>query len=169
MSTTSVPASLFQNVRPLDKFGVGGNRAHEINLGQDTYRPRSFRVNFSRQLQPIRVRQILITRSDRQNDTARLRDILQQHIPDLLLDIFRLITDGHLGHAGQIHEGQREDVRRVDPEVDWDGRNPSITAGLGLGIFYDFLSNLTKIVELFTRDVKELAPFVRVDVWVGII
>ena len=81
------------------------DHAHKIDLGQDTYRPRSLRIDFSRQLQTVRVRQILITRRDRQNDTARLRNILQQHIPDLFLDILRLITNGHFGHTRQIDEG----------------------------------------------------------------
>jgi len=81
------------------------DRAHKINLGQDTYRPRPLRIDLSRQLQSIRVRQILVTRRDRQNDTTRLRNILQQHIPDLLLDILRLITNGHFGHTRQINEG----------------------------------------------------------------
>ena len=86
----------------------------------------------------------------------------------MLLDIFWLVTDGHFGHAGQVDEGQCEDIRREDPKVDGDGRDSSITAGLGLGVFDDFLSNLVEIVKLFTRDVEEFAPFIRVDVRVGI-
>lgn len=57
----------------------------------------------------------------------------------------------------------------MDSKVDWDGRDSSITPGLGLSVFHDFLSNLVEIIELFTRDVEEFAPFVGVDVWVGII
>ena len=104
MSTTSVPVSLHQCVRLSNGPGKGPNHAHEIYLSQDTYRPRSFRINFSRQLQPVRVCQILITRRDRQNDTTRLRNILQEHIPDLLLDILRLIANRHLGHTRQVDE-----------------------------------------------------------------
>lgn len=97
---------------PISKCQPGGqsrnggkSRVHKIDLGQDTDRPRPLRVDLPRQLQPIRVRQILVTRRDRQNDTTRLRNILQQHIPDLLLDILRLITDGHFGHTGQVDKG----------------------------------------------------------------
>ena len=146
-----------------------GSRAHKINLGQDTNRPRSLRVDFSRQLQPIRVRQILVARRDRQNDATRLRDILKQHISDLLLDILRLITDRHLGDTGQIDEGQREDVWRVDSEVDRDGRDSSIATGLGFSVFYDLLSNLVEIMELFAWEVEEFTPLIGVNVLVGVI
>jgi len=40
---------------------------------------------------------------------------------------------------------------------------------LGFSVFHDFLPNLIEIVKLFPREVEEFAPFVGVDVWIGII
>jgi hypothetical protein len=80
-----------------------------------------------------------------------------------------LITDGHFGQTGKIDESQREDIRRVDSKVDWIRRYPSITAGLGFSVFHDFLPNLVEIEELLAREVEEFTPFIRVDVWVGVV
>ena len=43
---------------------------------------------------------------------------LQEHVSDLLLNVLGLVAHGHLGEAGQIDEGNVEDVWRVDAQID---------------------------------------------------
>ena len=79
--------------------------AHEVNLGQDTDCPLALRIHLPRHLQTIRIRQIGVRSSDGKDDTVRLGDVLEEHLSNLLLNIPRLVTDGHLGETGQIDKG----------------------------------------------------------------
>lgn len=50
-------------------------------------------------LQSIRVGQVSVGRGDGQDQTALLGDELQQHVPDLVLDVYGLISDSNLSHS----------------------------------------------------------------------
>lgn len=92
---------------------------HQVDLGQDTDRPRSIWVHLSCHFQTVRVGQIRVGASDSENDGIGLRDKSHEHISNLLFDISRLVTDGDFGQTGQIDQRERENVWRKDPEVDW--------------------------------------------------
>jgi hypothetical protein len=94
-------------------------------------------------------------------------DVLENHVPDLPLDIARLVADGHPCQAGQIDQGEVEDVGRIDAQVDRGGRDAGVAADLGLGLPADLIANLVEVVELLAGDVQELAPLLRVGLLVG--
>jgi len=73
--------------------------AHEIDLGQHTNSPRSFWVDFSGHLEAVRVGQVGVGSSDSEDDTARFRNVLVEHVSNLLLDIAWLVTDGDFGQT----------------------------------------------------------------------
>jgi hypothetical protein len=69
---------------------------HKIDLGQDSNRPRSFRVDGSCELETVRVGQIGVGRSDGEDDGVGLGDELEEHVSDLLLNVSRLVADWDL-------------------------------------------------------------------------
>ena len=85
----------------------------------------------------------------------------------MALDIAGLVAHGYLGEAGQIDEGQGEDVGGVDPEVDGGRGNASVAANLGLCLSADLIADLVEVEELLAGDVQELAPLVGVRLLVG--
>lgn len=135
---------------------------HQVDLGEYTDRPQTLRVDFTRHLQTVRVGEILVGSGNGENDTTRLGDILHEHIADLLLDVLRLVSNGNLRQAGQIDEGECEHVRRVNAQVDRQGRDACVAARLGFGIAHDLVANLVEVVELLAGEMEELAPFVLV-------
>lgn len=42
---------------------------------------------------------------DCENDALGVGDVLLDHLPDLLLDVLRLVADGNTGDAREIDEG----------------------------------------------------------------
>lgn len=165
ISTTSVPASLYRwsiHHHSTDTRTY----SHQVDLRQHANRALTFGIDFTCQLQPIGVRQICVGCSDRKDDTSWPRDVLQEHILDLLLDIAGLVADGHLGQTRQIDEGEGEDVRREYAQVDRKRGDACIFARLRFRIPDNFLPNLVEIVELLTGKVQEFTPLVRVGVCV---
>jgi hypothetical protein len=73
--------------------------------------------------------------------------MLKNHIPDLLLDIFGLISDWNLRQTRKIDEGESEDVRRVNTKIDREWRNSEVLSRLKVGIPDNFISDLIKVVE----------------------
>ena len=130
-----------------------GRNSHQVDLRQNTNRPLTLRINLSCQLQPIRVRQVRVGCGDSKNDTSWSRDILEQHVPDLLLNIARLVADWNLCQARQIDEREGEDIRREDAQVDGKRGDASILARLGLGVANDLFPNLVEVVELLAGEV----------------
>lgn len=59
----------------------------------------TLRVDLLGDLQSVRVGQVSVGRRDGQDEAALLGDELHQHVPDLVLDVLRLVSDGHFGHA----------------------------------------------------------------------
>lgn len=107
-----------------------GALVHEVNLGQDTDGPLSLGVNLAGELETVRVGQIGVCGSDGEDDGVGLANLLQNHVLDLLLNVSGLVSNRHLGQAGQIDKGQGEDVGRVDAEVDGGGRDAGVAASL---------------------------------------
>ena len=95
-----------------------GSLVHEIHLGQDSNRSRSLWVHLPSHLQSVRVGQIGVGGGDSEDDGVWLGDESHEHVTDLLLDIARLVADWDLGETGKVDQGQGEDVRREDTEVD---------------------------------------------------
>jgi hypothetical protein len=84
----------------------------------------------------------------------------------LLLNVLGLVADGHLCEAGEIDEGESEDVGGEDAKVDGDRRDAGVLAGLGVRFPDDFIPYLGKVVKLLVWEMEELAPLVGV---VGVI
>ena len=72
---------------------------HQVHLGQHTHRATAIDVHFRRELQTIRVCQVRVGGRHRQNDRVRLGDVLEQHIPDLPLNVLWLVTYRVLGQT----------------------------------------------------------------------
>src|SRR5260370_10779281 len=76
---------------------------HQVNLGQDTNRLCSFQVNFTGHLKTIGIGhlktigigQVSFGRGDCEDYASRLGDIFEEHITNLFLDVFVLITNGN--------------------------------------------------------------------------
>lgn len=63
-------------------------------------------VHLFSDLQCIRVGQVRVCRGDSQDQTALLGYELHQHFPDLVLDVYGLVADGHLSHSRKVDQGQ---------------------------------------------------------------
>lgn len=72
----------------------------------DPAEPITLWVDLLGDLQSVRVGQVSVGGCDGQDEAALLVDELQQHLPDLVLDVRRLVSDGHFGHPRKIDEGQ---------------------------------------------------------------
>ena len=120
------------------------------------------RVDFTSQLQTIRICQICVCGGYGEDDRVGFLDLLQHHLPDLALNIGGLVADRHLGQPGQIHQRQRQDTRREYAEADGLGRDPDILSRFCLGFPDDLFSNLVEIVELLARNMEEFSPFINV-------
>lgn len=136
--------------------------SHEINLCQDTNRPRSLRIHLSCHLQAIRVGQIGVGGGNSQDNTRRLGDILQEHIPDLPLNILGLVSDRDLRQPREIDEREGEDIRGEDAQVDGLRGDSSVLSGLRFGVADNFVSNLVEVVELLVGKVQEFTPLVSI-------
>ncbi len=75
----------------------------QISHGQLT-----LRVHLLGDLQSIGVGEVSVGWSDGQDQAALLRDELQQHVPDLVLDVVGLVSHSHFGHPWQVDQGQVE-------------------------------------------------------------
>jgi hypothetical protein len=135
---------------------------HQVDLGQHTDCPLSFGVNFSCELQTIRVGQIGVCGGDCQYDGIGFANLLHDHFSNLSLNVPWLISNRHLCQTGQVNQCERKDVGRVDPQVDGRWRNTRIATSLGFCLPYNFFPNLIEIMELLAGNVQELAPLVRV-------
>ena len=109
----------------------------------------------------------MISGRDSKNNTRRLRDILEQHVADLLLNILRLVTDGHFRETGKVDKGERQNGGRENAEVDGYRRDARVAASLRLGVANNFGAYLIKVIELLAREVEEFSPFILVRLWVA--
>lgn len=73
---------------------------HEVDLGEDTDRSETFRVNLTSELETVGVSQISVGGGDSQNDRVGLLDELEKHVADLNLDVARLVSNGDLQGGG---------------------------------------------------------------------
>jgi hypothetical protein len=92
--------------------------------------------------------------------------VLENHLPNLTLDIAGLIPDRDLGETRQIDQGQGENVGRDNAEVDRSRRDAGILSNLSFCFPRDFVSNFGEVVELLSGGVKELSPLVGVGLLV---
>ena len=95
-----------------------GTLVHQVDLGQDTNSTCTLWVNFASHFQTVRVGQIGISSSDGENDSVGLGNEPHQHVPDLLFDISRLVTNGYFGQTGQVDQSEGEDIGGEYPQVD---------------------------------------------------
>lgn len=63
-------------------------------------------VHFLGHLKSVRVSQVSVSWSDSQDQTALLGDELQQHVSNLVFDIYGLVSDWDLGHPREVNQGQ---------------------------------------------------------------
>lgn len=66
----------------------------------------TLRVHLLGNLESVGVGQVSVGRGNSQDQTALLGDELHQHVPDLVLDVRRLVSHRHFGHPGQVNQGQ---------------------------------------------------------------
>lgn len=78
-------------------------------------------INVLCQFESIRVGQISVGWSDGQDQAAFSADELHNHVPDLLLDVHRLVSNGHLSDPRQVDESQVQHctVRRIQYKKKW--------------------------------------------------
>ena len=104
----------------------------------------------------------MVGRGHGKDDTCWTRDVLEEHIPDLLLNIAWLVSDWHFRQTRKIDESERQDIGGEDAEVDGEWGDASVFARLRLGIANNLVTNLAEVVEFLAGEVEELAPFVGV-------
>lgn len=63
-------------------------------------------VHFLGHFESVGVGQVSVGWSDSQDQTAFLGDELQQHVSDLVFNIYGLVSDRHLGHSREVNQGQ---------------------------------------------------------------
>lgn len=149
----------FQGIHPTRK-DVHGVCAviHEIDLGQHPDCSDTQGVNMARKLQRLGIDNVNIGRRHGENDTIRLGDVLGDQVARLFLDIGRLIADGYLCQARQIHESQVEDLRRKDLEVYGLAIDALVVTGDPRRLILNFLLDISEIGVPLTRLVIELGP-----------
>lgn len=69
-------------------------------------RPLTLRIHFLGHLERVRVGQVHVGRRDGQDEAALPADKLQDHVPDLELDVLRLIPHRHLGDPREVDQCQ---------------------------------------------------------------
>jgi hypothetical protein len=94
-------------------------------------------------------------------------DVLEDHVADLPLDIAWLVADGDSCKAGEIDQGEVEDVGRVDAQIDRGRRDAGVPADFGLCLPANLIADLVEVVELLAGDVQELAPLLDVGRLIG--
>ena len=105
----------------------------------------------------------MVCRGHGKDDTCWTRDVLEEHIPDLLLNIAWLVSNWHFRQPRKVNEGERQDIGGEDAEVDGEGGDASVFARFRLGVANNLVTDLAEVVELLTRKVKEFSPFVWVS------
>jgi len=73
--------------------------------------PYAFGIDLTSQLQRIGIRNVSIRCGDSNNDRILLSNVLHRHLPNLTLNIRRLIPNRHFGDARQINQSQIDDIR----------------------------------------------------------
>jgi hypothetical protein len=69
---------------------------HKIDLGQDSDSSGTLRVNITGKTKTVRVGEIYVGGSDCQDDGVWFGNVLDNHVPDLLFDVFGLVSNGKL-------------------------------------------------------------------------
>lgn len=69
---------------------------HEVDLGEDADGPVPFGVHLPRHLEGVAVGQVGVRRRYGEDNGVRVLDVLQAHASDLLFDVRRLVSGGHL-------------------------------------------------------------------------
>src|SRR5690606_11319443 len=92
--------------------------------------------------------------------------MLKDHIPDLLFDIFGLISDWNLCQTRKIDKCECEDIRRVNAEMDWEWRDSEVRCRLEVGIPDNLISDLIEVVEFLAGQVQDLAPLIDISVYI---
>lgn len=66
----------------------------------------TLRIDVFGQFESIRVGQVSVGGCNSQDEAALPADELHYHVPDLLLDVDRLVSHGHLGDTRQVDQSQ---------------------------------------------------------------
>lgn len=66
----------------------------------------TLRIHVLSQFEGVRVGQVGVGGSDGKDEAALTADELHDHVSDLLLDVWRLVSHGHLGDPRQIDQRQ---------------------------------------------------------------
>lgn len=81
-------------------------------------------VNLLGHLEGVRVGQVHVGRGDGKDEAAFPADELQDHVLDLVLNVWGLVPHGHLGDAWEVDEGQVQH---------WEGNQREGHQSLGRG------------------------------------
>jgi hypothetical protein len=112
-------------------------------------------INLLGKLQRIRVGEIYICWTDRQDDGLFGCDILHDKVFDDLLDVGWLVTHWNFRDTRKINKGQIQHIWSVNLEVDRLGRNSLIGPRYLVGGFLNLLSNLFKVLEVLLWEMKK--------------
>mmetsp|Transcript_14955 Transcript_14955/g.23577 ORF Transcript_14955/g.23577 Transcript_14955/m.23577 type:complete len:230 (-) Transcript_14955:335-1024(-) len=159
----------------VEHLGGVGARVHEVDLGQHPDGPVAHAVHLLGELESVRVGQVPVGRGDGQDDRARVADVGQAHLPDLVLDVQRLVPHRHLGDPGEVHEGEVEHAGAEHAQVDALVRDALVAPREPVRLAYDLIPDFIEVGELTPGHVQELPPLLPigprwiclVSKWVG--
>jgi len=73
----------------------------------------TLRVDLFGDLEGVGIGEVCVGRRDGEDEAVLFADELQQHVPDLNLNVWRLITHWNLRHARQIDQRQIQDFQHL--------------------------------------------------------
>mmetsp|Transcript_25542 Transcript_25542/g.74503 ORF Transcript_25542/g.74503 Transcript_25542/m.74503 type:complete len:279 (-) Transcript_25542:42-878(-) len=139
---------------------IGGirPRVHEVELGEDAHSSLALGVNFTSHLKGIRVCNVRVRRRDSEDQSIGIRNVLKAELTNLLLNIFRLVTNRIPCDAGQVHQGQFQQAPGEDPECDGRISDALVPSGKNLRPRLDLLPHEIHVEKLLPFAVEELGP-----------
>ena len=153
MSTTSVPwsiKSIFVRT-PIVRLPRQGEMSTEKITRKREFG--TFRIYFTGQLESVRVCEISVCSGDGKDDGVWFCDVLENHVPDLFLDVLGLVPDRDFCKTREIDEGEGEDVGGEDSEVDGSRGDSGVRSGLRVRFSDDFIAYFAKVVKLLAWEV----------------
>ena len=141
----------------VDAVGTG---IHQIDLGEHSHRPMAVRIDGLGKFERIGIGQIGIGGSDCENNGIGIGNVRQTHFSNQVFNVVGLISHGHLGHSGQIDEGQRQDVGRINFQVNGSRVNALVASREAVRFSLNFVTNVLEIGKDAIGQVEKFSPLV---------
>lgn len=144
---------------PIDDIDARCAIVHQIHLREHPNGPLTVWIDLPRQLQRVRVRNIIIGWRDSHDYRVFRLNVLQGHLLYLLLDVLGLLANGHLGQARQVNHQQIDHLGRVDHQMNRHLGNVLVVSADPLRVTLDFFADLVEVVVPLALLVRELRKF----------